>query len=126
MGGGQGLAVLLDRVGGGQGSEGRGGRRWDPKGGAAVLLELFPPSFRSLGFMSCLLEHPLRLSVAFAQIKVGMWRRNGHSMAWLAEAYYNVQWYGGGCRVQGSGSGTRFHDGLLFAGTGEGWEKMRE
>ncbi|KAH7292156.1 hypothetical protein KP509_29G053500 [Ceratopteris richardii] len=56
------------------------------------LLQLLPACYQSPAFVSCLMEHPLRIQVWCAQIWAGMWRRNGHSVQALCEHYNSVKW----------------------------------
>eukprot|EP01018_Ginkgo_biloba_P034022 Gb_11947 [translate_table: standard] len=44
------------------------------------------------GFSAFVMEHPLRLKVFCAQVRAGMWRRNGHSTLSLCEYYHSVRW----------------------------------
>ncbi|KAF3775302.1 E3 ubiquitin-protein ligase [Nymphaea thermarum] len=44
------------------------------------------------GFSTFMMEHPLRVRVFCAQVRGGMWRRNGHSVLSLCENYHNVRW----------------------------------
>lgn len=44
------------------------------------------------GFSALVMEHPLRLKVFSAQVRAGMWRRNGHSTFSLCEYYQSVRW----------------------------------
>lgn len=44
------------------------------------------------GFSAFVMEHPLRLKVFSAQVRAGMWRRNGHSTFSLCEYYRSVRW----------------------------------
>jgi hypothetical protein len=44
------------------------------------------------GFSAFMMEHPLRLKVFSAQVRAGMWRRNGHSTFSLCEYYHSVRW----------------------------------
>eukprot|EP00850_Spirogloea_muscicola_P019997 SM000205S06204 [mRNA] locus=s205:3198:12812:+ [translate_table: standard] len=60
--------------------------------GESFLLDILPADFRSPGFVMALMEHPLRLQVACAQVQAGMWRRNGHPMVALADRYHSVFW----------------------------------
>lgn len=56
------------------------------------LLQLFPPCYQVPAFTSCLIEHPLRIQVFCAQVRAGMWRKNGHSVQALCEHYNSVKW----------------------------------
>eukprot|EP00250_Pteridium_aquilinum_P003618 c13921_g1_i1 orf=503-7018(-) len=56
------------------------------------LLQLFPPCYHVPAFVSCLMEHPLRIQVFCAQVSAGMWRRNGRSVQALSEHYHSVKW----------------------------------
>uniref|UniRef100_A0A0E0JE11 E3 ubiquitin-protein ligase n=1 Tax=Oryza punctata TaxID=4537 RepID=A0A0E0JE11_ORYPU len=44
------------------------------------------------GFASIVMEHPLRLRVFCAQVRAGMWRKNGDAAILSAEWYRSVQW----------------------------------
>ncbi|XP_051113912.1 E3 ubiquitin-protein ligase PRT6 isoform X2 [Andrographis paniculata] len=44
------------------------------------------------GFSGFLLEHPLRLRVFCAQVRAGMWRRNGDAPILLREWYRSIRW----------------------------------
>ncbi|XP_044974725.1 E3 ubiquitin-protein ligase PRT6-like isoform X1 [Hordeum vulgare subsp. vulgare] len=44
------------------------------------------------GFASVVMEHPLRLRVFCAQVRAGMWRKNGDAAVLSAEWYRSVQW----------------------------------
>ncbi|GLJ41100.1 hypothetical protein SUGI_0851350 [Cryptomeria japonica] len=44
------------------------------------------------GFSAFVMEHILRLKVFCAQVRAGMWRRNGHSTLSLFEFYHSVRW----------------------------------
>ena len=44
------------------------------------------------GFASIVMEHPLRVRVFCAQVRAGMWRKNGDAAILSAEWYRSVQW----------------------------------
>ncbi|KAM0859475.1 hypothetical protein ACQ4PT_047171 [Festuca glaucescens] len=44
------------------------------------------------GFASVVMEHPLRVRVFCAQVRAGMWRKNGDAAILSAEWYRSVQW----------------------------------
>ncbi|TVU21867.1 hypothetical protein EJB05_31538 [Eragrostis curvula] len=44
------------------------------------------------GFSSIVMEHPLRVRVFCAQVRAGMWRKNGDAAILSAEWYRSVQW----------------------------------
>ncbi|KAG8046091.1 hypothetical protein GUJ93_ZPchr0008g13302 [Zizania palustris] len=44
------------------------------------------------GFASIVMEHPLRIRVFCAQVRAGMWRKNGDAAILSAEWYRSVQW----------------------------------
>ncbi|KAM3197608.1 hypothetical protein ACQJBY_072965 [Aegilops geniculata] len=44
------------------------------------------------GFASVVMEHPLRVRVFCAQVRAGMWRKNGDAAVLSAEWYRSVQW----------------------------------
>ncbi|PNT69934.1 hypothetical protein BRADI_2g03180v3 [Brachypodium distachyon] len=44
------------------------------------------------GFASIVMEHPLRVRVFCAQVRAGMWRKNGDAAMLSAEWYRSVQW----------------------------------
>ncbi|KAK1298843.1 hypothetical protein QJS10_CPB14g00607 [Acorus calamus] len=44
------------------------------------------------GFSSFVMEHPLRLRVVVAQVRAGMWRRNGDAAIACCEGYCSVRW----------------------------------
>ena len=44
------------------------------------------------GFASIVMEHPLRVRVFCAQVRAGMWRKNGDAAILSAEWYRYVQW----------------------------------
>ncbi|WOL01977.1 E3 ubiquitin-protein ligase [Canna indica] len=48
------------------------------------------------GFSSFLMEHPLQLRVFCAQVRAGMWRRNGDTAIFVSEFYRAVQWFSQG------------------------------
>ncbi|MCO5595657.1 hypothetical protein L7F22_049702 [Adiantum nelumboides] len=56
------------------------------------LLQLLPTCYQAPAFISCLMEHPLRIQVLCAQVRAGMWRKNGHSVQALCEYYHSVKW----------------------------------
>lgn len=60
--------------------------------GRNSLGHMFPPGLQMAGFISVLMEHPLRLQVLCAQVQAGMWRRNGHSTSGLFDLYHSVHW----------------------------------
>ncbi|KAJ1282601.1 hypothetical protein BS78_03G065000 [Paspalum vaginatum] len=45
------------------------------------------------GFASIVMEHPLRVRVFCAQVRAGMWRKNGDAAILSAEWYRSVQWF---------------------------------
>ncbi|XP_037404131.1 E3 ubiquitin-protein ligase PRT6-like [Triticum dicoccoides] len=45
------------------------------------------------GFASVVMEHPLRVRVFCAQVRAGMWRKNGDAPTLSAEWYRSVQWF---------------------------------
>ena len=45
------------------------------------------------GFASVVMEHPLRVRVFCAQVRAGMWRKNGDAAILSAEWYRSVQWF---------------------------------
>ncbi|KAK3163882.1 hypothetical protein QOZ80_1AG0009690 [Eleusine coracana subsp. coracana] len=47
---------------------------------------------QSYGFASIVMEHPLRVRVFCAQVRAGMWRKNGDTAILSAEWYRSVQW----------------------------------
>lgn len=49
--------------------------------------------YRSPGLAALLMEHPLRVRVFCAQVRAGMWRKNGDAVILSAEWYRSVQWY---------------------------------
>jgi hypothetical protein len=44
------------------------------------------------GFASIVMEHPLRVRVFCAQVRAGMWRKNGDAAILSTEWYRSVQW----------------------------------
>uniref|UniRef100_M8B5B3 E3 ubiquitin-protein ligase n=1 Tax=Aegilops tauschii TaxID=37682 RepID=M8B5B3_AEGTA len=48
--------------------------------------------FKPYGFASIVMEHPLRVRVFCAQVRAGMWRKNGDAAILSAEWYRSVQW----------------------------------
>lgn len=57
--------------------------------------EFFPQILRGCepyGFASIVMEHPLRVRVFCAQVRAGMWRKNGDAAILSAEWYRSVQW----------------------------------
>ncbi|KAF8704993.1 hypothetical protein HU200_031244 [Digitaria exilis] len=57
--------------------------------------EFFPQVLRGCepyGFASIVMEHPLRIRVFCAQVRAGMWRKNGDAAILSAEWYRSVQW----------------------------------
>ncbi|CAL9094143.1 unnamed protein product [Musa acuminata var. zebrina] len=61
--------------------------------------EFFGQVLRGLqpcGFSAFLMEHPLRLRVFCAQVRAGMWRRNGDAAIFNSEFYRAVQWFNQG------------------------------
>ncbi|XP_072959504.1 E3 ubiquitin-protein ligase PRT6 isoform X1 [Typha angustifolia] len=50
-------------------------------------------SFQPSGFSASLMEHPLRLRVFCAQVRAGMWRKNGDAAILSSEWYRSVQWF---------------------------------
>lgn len=60
--------------------------------GEKFLAQMFRPGLQVAGFISVLMEHPLRLQVLCAQVQAGMWRRNGHSTSGLCDLYHTVHW----------------------------------
>ncbi|ONM30037.1 E3 ubiquitin-protein ligase PRT6 [Zea mays] len=58
--------------------------------------EFFPQILRGCepyGFASIVMEHPLRVRVFCAQVRAGMWRKNGDAAILSAEWYRSVQWF---------------------------------
>jgi hypothetical protein len=49
--------------------------------------------YASPGLAALLMEHPLRVRVFCAQVRAGMWRKNGDAVILSAEWYRSVQWY---------------------------------
>lgn len=49
--------------------------------------------YGSPGLAALLMEHPLRVKVFCAQVRAGMWRKNGDAVILSAEWYRSVQWY---------------------------------
>ncbi|PIA60262.1 hypothetical protein AQUCO_00300046v1 [Aquilegia coerulea] len=45
-----------------------------------------------LGFSAFLMEHPLRIRVFYAQVRAGMWRKNGEAVMLSCEYYRTVHW----------------------------------
>nr|XP_010937621.1 E3 ubiquitin-protein ligase PRT6 isoform X1 [Elaeis guineensis]XP_010937623.1 E3 ubiquitin-protein ligase PRT6 isoform X1 [Elaeis guineensis] len=50
-------------------------------------------SLQPCGFSAFVMEHPLRLRVFCAQVRAGMWRKNGDAAILSAEWYRSVQWF---------------------------------
>ncbi|KAJ0962404.1 hypothetical protein J5N97_030232 [Dioscorea zingiberensis] len=48
--------------------------------------------FHPCGFSAFVMEHPLRLRVFCAQVRAGMWRRNGDAAIMSSEWYRSVRW----------------------------------
>ncbi|KAJ4789311.1 E3 ubiquitin-protein ligase PRT6 [Rhynchospora pubera] len=48
--------------------------------------------YGSPGLAALLMEHPLRVRVFCAQVRAGMWRKNGDAVILSAEWYRSVQW----------------------------------
>jgi hypothetical protein len=49
--------------------------------------------YASPGLAALLMEHPLRVRVFCAQVRAGMWRKNGDAVILSTEWYRSVQWY---------------------------------
>ncbi|KAJ0979508.1 hypothetical protein J5N97_014982 [Dioscorea zingiberensis] len=52
--------------------------------------------FHPHGFSAFLMEHPLRLRVFCAQVRAGMWRKNGDAAILSSECYRSSTWLGQG------------------------------
>ncbi|MQM00482.1 hypothetical protein Taro_033215 [Colocasia esculenta] len=50
-------------------------------------------SFHPSGFSAFVMEHPLRLRVFCAQVRAGMWRKNGDAGILISEWYRAVVWF---------------------------------
>ncbi|PKA61914.1 E3 ubiquitin-protein ligase UBR3 [Apostasia shenzhenica] len=48
--------------------------------------------FQPCGFSAFIMEHPLQLRVFCAQVRGGMWRKNGDAAIFSSEWYRSVQW----------------------------------
>ncbi|XP_038980097.1 E3 ubiquitin-protein ligase PRT6-like isoform X2 [Phoenix dactylifera] len=62
---------------------------------SAYHQEFFRQVFGSLqpyGFSAFVMEHPLRLRVFCAQVRAGMWRKNGDAAIFSSECYRSVRW----------------------------------
>ncbi|KAK3255955.1 hypothetical protein CYMTET_34887, partial [Cymbomonas tetramitiformis] len=56
------------------------------------LKKLLPPDCLDAAFVIGLLEPPLSITATVAEVRSGMWRRNGLPMAQLTDVYCSVHW----------------------------------